>query len=160
MEQYVEEVVMAVSYNVKASLLKLQSFGADVECLQSDTANNRDMLDGLDMCVAMVLNNWPNLQALYAWMVTGDVAGAAPGAALEMRLSVLEASLWGKTTSNSWYLGRRRPLNHQDYQGHDAGYEGLSVCIGDQGCFVRNWWHRELLPTFLSVVRLISPSLL
>jgi hypothetical protein len=59
-----------------------------VECLQSNTANNRDTLDGLDDCVGLVLDNWPNLQVLYAWM-TGDVARAAPGAELEMHLSTL-----------------------------------------------------------------------
>ena len=91
MEQYVEEVVMAVSHDVKASSMQLQSVGLDVGCLQSDTATNKDMLDGLDECLATVLDDWPNLQALYARM-TGDAAGAAPGAALELRLSVLESA--------------------------------------------------------------------
>jgi hypothetical protein len=90
-EQYVEEVVSSVADDFKGISRDLSVVVADVDLLQIDTANNLDMMKGLDECVESLLVDWPSFQEFYT-RLTGTAAGAEPAAALELRLSTLEAS--------------------------------------------------------------------
>jgi hypothetical protein len=85
-----EEVISSVANDFKGISRDLSVVVAYADLLQINTANNLDMMKGLDKCVESSLVNWPSFQEFYTCL-TGTAAGAEPAAALELRLSTLEA---------------------------------------------------------------------